>query len=86
MAQPKLDGSAGSCLLATCAIPQAFLVFRQGHANGVSSLLLLLWGGGELLTLAYVLPKLDWPLIMNYTVNLFSIAVIVRYKAWPRGT
>lgn len=77
-------GWLGSIMLAICAIPQAYTCWKQGHANGLDWSLLILWGGGELITFVYVVPKLDWPLICNYGANIIAMSVIVWYKWKPR--
>jgi uncharacterized protein with PQ loop repeat len=77
-------GWVGSFMLAVCAVPQAWHSWQEGHSNGVTSAMLWLWLGGEILTLVYVADKLDLPLIFNYTCNIFAIAVISWYKFKPR--
>jgi uncharacterized protein with PQ loop repeat len=79
-------GWLGSFFLAVCAFPQAWMSWKQGHSNGLSSGLLWLWGGGEVLTLVYVLALGDAPLIFNYACNMASMAVIIWYKVRPRET
>lgn len=79
-------GWIGSLLLAICAVPQAVQSFRQGHSQGVTHSLLWLWAGGEVFTLAYVLQRADWPLVVNYTANMVSLGVILWYKYKPRPT
>jgi len=73
-------GYVGALMLALCAVPQAWLSISQGHSNGLSWAFLSLWGGGELLTLAYVWPKKHWPLIINYVLNIGLIGVMIWYK------
>lgn len=77
-------GYIGSICLALCAIPQAMLSYKQGHSEGVSVSFLLLWTAGEIFTLAYVVPKADVPLILNYSANLGFLAIIWKYKFFPR--
>lgn len=77
-------GWLGSLFLAICGLPQAWLSYKQGHSDGISTSLLVLWGAGEILTLFYVTEKFDWPLIFNYGMNLFSLGVIAWYKLYPR--
>lgn len=77
-------GWLGSFLLAVCAFPQAWASWRQGHSNGLTWSLLILWGGGEVFTLSYVMARGDAPLILNYACNFASLAVIAFYKARPR--
>jgi uncharacterized protein with PQ loop repeat len=78
-------GWIGGTMLAICGIPQAIQCAKDGHANGLNWGFIGLWGGGEILTLLYVFPKLDWPLLFNYTVNLLFLSPIVFYKLFPRG-
>lgn len=80
----ELAGWIGGLLLAICSLPQAYLAWKQGHSEGVAVGMLWLWGLGEVFTLIYVIPKKDWPLIINYTFNILCIAVISWYKFKPR--
>lgn len=80
----SLLGWVGSVLLAFCGLPQAVHSWRTGRSDGVTWGLLVMWGLGEVLTLAYVLPKMEMPLVFNYTANIFFLVVIARYKVFPR--
>lgn len=80
----EVAGWVGAFLFSICAIPQAWQCYRQGHGVGLSWAFLLCWLFGELLTTAYIWPKRDWPLLVNYATNMACLAVIVRYKLWPR--
>lgn len=73
-------GWFGSILLAFCGAPQAWETFKTKSAKGLNWGFLLMWGIGELFTIAYIIPKWHWPLIFNYTANIFFISVIVFYK------
>lgn len=78
----KLDavGWIGSQLLAWCGLPAAIHVVSQGHANGYSPLFISMWGIGEFLCIIYTYKKYkDWPLFINYSLNLAFILVIVYY-------
>ena len=75
----KLIGWLGSIMLAICTAPQAWQSYVTKSSEGISLQFLLLWLGGEILTLIYVFPKKDYPLIMNYILNIFLICVILRY-------
>ena len=77
-------GWLGSLCFALCAIPQAYKSYEEGNSNGVSWGLLILWLLGEILTLIYVIPKKDLPLIVNYLSNLFFLVIIIKYKIKPR--
>lgn len=77
-----LVGYVGSLLLAFCGLPQALQSLSQGHSEGVSPVFLAMWGAGEVFTIIYVLrsrEKLDWPLLVNYTLNLTFIGIIGWY-------
>lgn len=81
----ELVGWVGSLLLAFCGLPQALDSWRKGSSSGVTWGLLLMWGFGEVLTLAYVFPKMELPLIFNYTANIVFLLVIAHYKVFPRS-
>jgi uncharacterized protein with PQ loop repeat len=78
-------GWIGSILFAACGIPQAATCIKSGNADGLSWLFLLSWFFGELLTIAYVLPKQDYPLLLNYAFNIACLIIILKYKAFPRS-
>ena len=79
----ELVGWIGAICLAVCCLPQAWLSFKQKHSNGVSNWLIILWGLGEVLTLIYVWPTGQMPLIYNYAANIVLLAVIAYYKIFP---
>lgn len=81
----ELLGWVGSALLAFCGLPQAVESWRTGSSSGVTWGLLVMWGAGEILTLAYVIPKMELPLIFNYVANLLFLTVITYYKIRPRA-
>lgn len=80
----NIIGWIGSIMLAICGVPQLIKTRRDGHAEGISLPFLGLWFGGELLTLGYVAPSLDWPLMANYGANVILVGIIGYYKLWPR--
>jgi uncharacterized protein with PQ loop repeat len=80
----ELVGWFGAICFAICAAPQAWLCYRQGHAMGLSHLLLGLWVTGEACSFIYVLPLGKLPLLFNYAANLALLMVILRYKWFPR--
>lgn len=73
-------GWLGSILLAFCGLPQAISSWRKKSSHGVTWGLLIMWGLGEIFTLIYVIPKMDMPLLLNYTANILFLTVIVYYK------
>lgn len=76
-------GWVGAALLAFCGLPQAVHSWRTGSSDGVTWGLISMWGIGEVLTLVYVLPKMDWPLLFNYAANIVFLSVIMWYKVRP---
>lgn len=44
-----------------------------------------MWGAGEVLTLVYVFPKMELPLMFNYAANIVFISIITYYKVRPRS-
>lgn len=81
-----LMGWLGSICFAICGAPQAWQCYKRGNAHGVNSSFLLLWLGGEIFTLIYVIPdKIDLPRLVNYLINIVFIAIIVYYRFKPRS-
>lgn len=77
-------GWLGSILFAICGLPQAWQCWRDGHSRGLNWFFLLAWLGGEVLTIAYVWPKQDIPLLFNYGINLLFLGIMLRYKLVER--
>ena len=82
----NLIGWIASVILAVSSIPQLLKTVRDGHADGLSWAFIALWLIGEILSLVYVVPMLNWPLIANYSINLVIILVIGFYKMYPRSS
>ena len=81
----EIIGWTGSALFALCGLPQAVQSTREGHSHGLSWLFLLMWFWGEIFTLCYVWPKMDYPLLANYFVNRVFVVIILFYKIFPRA-
>jgi len=79
-------GWLGSTLLALCGIPQALACYKQGHSNGISWTMLIMWHSGILCMMIYILPTRDVPLILSYAVSAVTISVMLFYKCFPRET
>lgn len=78
-------GWAGSILLSICSIPQAIQSYRQGHSEGLSAMMIWLWGLGMASALVYTSNNGDLPLSLNYGFNLVTVwAIIAWYKYFPR--
>ena len=77
-------GWIGSLLLAFCGLPQAIKCYREKSSKGMDWGFLLAWFVGELFTFVYVLPKMDLPLLVNYSANLLFLTVILYYKIFDK--
>lgn len=80
-----LMGWLGSICLALCGVPQAIQSYQDKHSHGISWGMLLLWAFGECFALTYVFNRLDMPMVMNYGVNIFVIALMLYYKIKPQS-
>ena len=82
----EILGWIAGILFAFCGLPQAVKSYKDKHSKGLSSYFLLMWTGGEILTIIYVLYRhgFDGPLLFNYTVNLIFLTVIWLYKIFPK--
>jgi len=78
-------GWLGAFFFAICAVPQAWQSWKEKHSDGLSTMFIVFWLLGEIFMLVYVVfqPELDWPLIVNYVVNLLLTVVIAWYKLYP---
>lgn len=81
-----LIGWIGGILLALSSIPQAIRTVRDGNADGLSGFFIASWLIGEVLSLVYIGPTFNWPLIANYGINLLIVSLIGYYKVWPRDS
>lgn len=79
-------GWVGSLLLAWCGLPQAYSSIKEGHSHGMAWGTIIMWLLGEICLVIYVVPKLDWPLILNYASNILIVSVILWYKVNPGGS
>jgi hypothetical protein len=77
-------GWIGSIMLAICGLPQAIESFKTKSSEGLTWGFLFLWFTGEILTFIYVLPKLDLPLLLNYSANIIFLLIIIYYKIFPK--
>jgi len=76
-------GWIGSILLAFCGLPQAIESFKTKSSAGLTWGFLFMWFVGELCTFAYILPKMDLPLMFNYGANIIFLIIIIYYKIRP---
>lgn len=82
-----LLGWCGCVCLSLCGAPQAYCCWRSSSAADVSLLFLVLWGAGEVFYVAATLAEfgiVGW-LLVNCLLNIGFVAVILRYRVFPRG-
>jgi len=77
-------GYIGSILLAICGLPQAIESYKTKSSEGLTWGFILLWFFGEIFTFAYILPKMDLPLLINYSVNIIFLIIILYFKIFPK--
>ena len=77
-------GWLGSILLAFCGLPQAIESIRTKSSEGLTWGFIGMWFLGEIMTFIYILPKMDLPLLFNYTANIIFLAIIIYYKLAPK--
>jgi hypothetical protein len=76
-------GWLGSILLAFCGLPQAWESYRTKSSVGLNWGFLGMWFMGEIFTIMYVAPKMDLPLLFNYSANIIFLVIILWYKIKP---
>lgn len=88
MSPVQVIGWTASALFALCGAPQALKSYREGHSRGIAHLLIWMWLSGEVLMQIYVFCRHGWdlPLLVQYWLNTVFVAIIIRYKYWPRRT
>ena len=77
-------GWIGSLLLAFCGLPQALESIKTKSSEGLTWGFIGMWFIGEICTFIYILPKLDLPLLFNYTANIIFLSIIIFYKLYPK--
>lgn len=77
-------GWIGSLLLAFCGLPQAYESYKTKKSEGLTWGFIGMWFTGELCTFAYIIPKMDFPLLVNYSANICFLCVIIYFKIWSK--
>jgi uncharacterized protein with PQ loop repeat len=80
----EIIGWIGAILLAFCGLPQAICSIKNKSSEGITWGLLIMWGLGEIFTIIYVFPMMEWPLLFNYSANIFFLSIIIYYKLFSR--
>jgi uncharacterized protein with PQ loop repeat len=77
-------GWIGSLLLAFCGLPQALESWKTKSSDGLTWGFISMWFIGEICTFIYIIPKMDLPLLFNYSANIIFLIVIIYYKVNPK--
>jgi uncharacterized protein with PQ loop repeat len=77
-------GWIGSILLAFCGLPQAIESYKTKNSDGLTWGFVLMWFVGEICTFIYIIPKMDLPLLFNYSANIMFLIIIIYYKINPK--
>jgi uncharacterized protein with PQ loop repeat len=81
----EVFGWISAISFAVCGIPQAVKCYRDGHSEGISHGLLILWMLGEVTGIGYAISLTSFPLFVNYLFNGIFVSIMLRYKYWPRS-
>lgn len=79
-------GWVGAFLFAICAVPQVMKTWQSKSAHDLSMLFLLLWIGGELFSMFYILiddyltQTAHYPIYLNYSFNIILVLYLVYAK------
>lgn len=78
-------GWVGAICFGLTGLPQALRAHKDGHADGLSVGFLWLWSLGEIFTAWAVIQDAPVPyLLWNYAMNALFLAIMWKYKIWPR--
>ncbi len=74
-------GWIGSLLMSFCGLPEVWKSYMESSCS-IGWGMLLSWGIGEILLFIYVAPKKDYPLLVNYVINILCVGILIYYKAF----
>ncbi len=77
-------GWIGGGCYAIFAIPQTLSVIKSGHAKTISLYFLILMWIGSFLSLIYIYPTKEGPLIINFSMSLITSSIMLKYKFFER--
>ena len=81
----KMLGWIGAVAFGICGLPQAVKAYKDGHTDGLDLMFLSLWTIGELFTLVAVIrDAAPAYMLVNYILNGMFLAVMWKYKLFPR--
>lgn len=72
-------GLIGSLLLSFCALPELLRTVKEKKCY-LGWGFLSMWFSGEIFCFFYVLSLMDFPLILNYSLNIVAISIMLFYK------
>lgn len=76
-------GWIGSAAFIICGLPQAYLIYKQGHAKGLHIHTIMLYLIACSFSLIYALDAKEASLVFNFLTTLILWLVIARYKFFP---
>lgn len=82
----KFIGWFGNIILSIGVIPQVYQTFTTHDVDSFSWSFLLMWAFGVLFTFIYIIQdnymvkKYQWPLLLNYLVNILATFYLVFAK------
>lgn len=77
-------GLIGSILLGICALPETIRTIQDKRCH-LGWGFLFLWYVGEILSLIYGVSLKEFPLILNYSVNVIALTIMVYYKIYGKN-
>jgi uncharacterized protein with PQ loop repeat len=77
-------GWIGQMMLLVCSVPQAYMSWKNGNSDGLSKLMIWLWGGGMFFSIFYFISISSIPAIINYCFNMAVWSIIAWYRYFPR--
>lgn len=76
----EICGWLSTVLITGHMFPQLVKVIKDGHADGLSSVMLYTWLAGEVLAIPYTIYYRAWAAVVIVTVSAVEAAVFVHYK------
>jgi uncharacterized protein with PQ loop repeat len=72
-------GWIASILLAICGFPELIRTLKDKKCY-LGYGFLTCWYVGEIMAFIYIFPKLDLPLLFNYSINIVILSIMWYYK------
>jgi MtN3 and saliva related transmembrane protein len=78
----EVFGFISAICFGLCALPQSIKCIKTQSADGISTLMIILWLLGELSAIIYAIGTLNSPfwLLFNYGLSTITLLPIIYYK------